>query len=122
LVGSYKEIIDTVSLVTTAEPEFVLQQYNPISETHLTAYAGLKTQNFKINLIKTLDRSKTSFANNEDDFEILDEENNPIKLNSLHDPSLFNFIIPEYTRGNYIFTLRMKKYPSITASFSVTVR
>ncbi|WP_338636156.1 hypothetical protein [Spirobacillus cienkowskii] len=126
VIGTYKEIIDTVSLVTAAEPEFVLQQYNPIStdlnEYNLTAYAGLKTQNFKINLIKTLDRSQTSFASNEEDFEILDEENRSIKLNSLHDPTLFNFIMPEYARGNYNFTLRMKKYPSITADFSVTVR
>ncbi|WP_338637196.1 hypothetical protein [Spirobacillus cienkowskii] len=124
----YQKLIHDITLNAVASPEFILKPKNPISEEILNVKAGSKTTNFKINLVKFLDRNQNSFANNAEDFEILDEDKKIIKLNSNQDregSTSFNFKLPyiydSYDKTTYSFTLRMKRYPNIKETFSVNV-
>jgi len=122
----YQNLTHGITLKAVASPQFILNSKKPISEKSLNVKAGFKTTNFKINLINISGEIQNIFANNAEDFEILDEDNKIIKLNSKHESdgsTSFNFILPYqyYDKSFYSFTLRMKHYPNIKETFSVNV-
>ncbi len=124
----YQNLIHGITLKAVEGPQFILKAKNPISEERLNVKAGSKTTNFKINLTRIANESHNSFTNNAEDFEILDEDNKIIKLNSNQDrdgSTSFNFKLPyiyeSYDKTTYSFTLRMKRYPNIKETFSVNV-
>ena len=124
----YQNLTHGITLKAVASPEFILQPNNPISEKSLNVKAGSKTTNFKINLINISDKIQNIFTNNAENFEILDEGNKIIKLNSSQESdgsTSFNFVLPyiydSYDKSSYLFTLRLKHYPNIKETFIVNV-
>jgi len=140
LIVDYKAKTSIATFKAVQPPEYKLFESKPIfllnigsSGNHLSsAKSGEQTQNFKINLTQTLNPSEqtTNFETDINGYEILDHDSKEIiKLNSIvnrEDGSvLFNFIAPlkfqKDTSNPSFFTLRMVKFPNITAQFKLHI-
>ncbi|RDB35109.1 MAG: hypothetical protein DCC88_11815 [Spirobacillus cienkowskii] len=137
---NYEGKTSIASFKAAKPPEYKLFESKPIflldlgsSGNHLISVkSGQKTENFKINLTKTLSSTEqtTHFATDINGYEILDHDSKEIiKLNSIvnseDDSVLFNFIAPLKLQKSSLdpsfFTLRMVKFPNITAQFKLHI-